>query len=97
MEHLSYTCRPDKELVSSFYQDDQRNHQRLWLYMCCYAGGRYPFNNFLHHDVEGIIVSCLESKNATLVDHLFRECSLVGKILQADRHPIVSSDSTLVS
>eukprot|EP00268_Persea_americana_P025306 TRINITY_DN2466_c0_g1_i6.p1 TRINITY_DN2466_c0_g1~~TRINITY_DN2466_c0_g1_i6.p1 ORF type:complete len:584 (-),score=119.25 TRINITY_DN2466_c0_g1_i6:1229-2980(-) len=55
----------------------------------------YPFNNFLHLHVEGIIVSCLESKSATLVDHLFRECSLVGKILQADRHPIVSVDSTL--
>ncbi|RZC70448.1 hypothetical protein C5167_033593 [Papaver somniferum] len=44
----------------------------------------YPFNNALHHHVESIVISCLESKNNTVVDHLFQDCNLVGKILKAD-------------
>ncbi|XP_052185073.1 uncharacterized protein LOC127796751 [Diospyros lotus] len=53
----------------------------------------YPFNNMLHHHVESIIFSCLESKNNTkIVDHLFQECDLIGKILQTDKHPILSRD-----
>ncbi|XP_028072268.1 serine/threonine-protein phosphatase 6 regulatory subunit 3-like isoform X2 [Camellia sinensis] len=52
----------------------------------------YPFNNSLHHHVESIILSCLESKNSTIVDHLLQECSLIGKILQSDKHPILLSD-----
>ncbi|XP_058101754.1 uncharacterized protein LOC131245949 isoform X3 [Magnolia sinica] len=55
----------------------------------------YPFNNSLHHHVESIIVSCLESKNGTIIDHLFRDCNLIGKILKADRHSILSGDSNL--
>ncbi|KAI5666270.1 hypothetical protein M9H77_16123 [Catharanthus roseus] len=52
----------------------------------------YPYNNALHHHVESIIYSCLDSKNVTVVDHLFRDCNLVGKILQADKLPTVSGD-----
>ncbi|XP_052198873.1 uncharacterized protein LOC127805995 [Diospyros lotus] len=52
----------------------------------------YPFNNSLHHHVESIILSCLESKNNTIVDHVLQECNLIGKILHIDRHPILSSD-----
>ncbi|GFZ17903.1 SIT4 phosphatase-associated family protein [Actinidia rufa] len=52
----------------------------------------YPFNNALHHHVESIILSCLENKNNTIVDHIFQECNLIGKILQTDKHPIISSD-----
>eukprot|EP00262_Sarcandra_glabra_P007051 TRINITY_DN1961_c0_g2_i1.p1 TRINITY_DN1961_c0_g2~~TRINITY_DN1961_c0_g2_i1.p1 ORF type:complete len:707 (+),score=143.52 TRINITY_DN1961_c0_g2_i1:46-2121(+) len=55
----------------------------------------YPFNNSLHHHVESIIGSCLESKNNTIVDHLFRDCDLIEKILQADRHPFLSGDASL--
>lgn len=53
---------------------------------------RYPFHNALHHHVESIIISCLESKNNTIVNHLLQECNLIGKILQTDKHSIVCSD-----
>ncbi|XP_022752860.1 serine/threonine-protein phosphatase 6 regulatory subunit 3-like isoform X2 [Durio zibethinus] len=53
----------------------------------------YPFNNALHHHVESIILSCLESKNDAIVDHLLQECDLIGKFLQTDKHPILSNDS----
>ncbi|GAB4859225.1 hypothetical protein Ancab_010685 [Ancistrocladus abbreviatus] len=52
----------------------------------------YPYNNALHHHVERMISSCLESKNYTTLDHLFQECELVRKMLQVDMHPIVSGD-----
>ncbi|XVF20243.1 hypothetical protein REPUB_Repub11eG0180900 [Reevesia pubescens] len=55
---------------------------------------KYPYNNALHHHVESIILSCLESKNDAIVDHLLRECDLIGKFLQTDKHPILSGDST---
>ncbi|KAL5832887.1 hypothetical protein ACOSQ3_016561 [Xanthoceras sorbifolium] len=53
----------------------------------------YPYNNALHHQVESIIFSCLESKNDTMVDHLLLECDLIGKILQTDKNPILSGES----
>ncbi|KAF8402753.1 hypothetical protein HHK36_010843 [Tetracentron sinense] len=53
----------------------------------------YPFNNSLHHHVESIIFSCLESKNNAIVDHLFLDCNLIGKVLQTDTHPILSGDA----
>ncbi|XP_052291573.1 uncharacterized protein LOC102629725 isoform X1 [Citrus sinensis] len=46
----------------------------------------YPYNNFLHHHVENIILSCLECKNAPLIEHLLHECNLVGKILEAEKN-----------
>ncbi|KAA8514846.1 hypothetical protein F0562_018025 [Nyssa sinensis] len=46
----------------------------------------YPYNNFLHHHVEHIIMSCLESKNSLLIEHLLRDCNLVGKILEAENN-----------
>ncbi|KAJ9698105.1 hypothetical protein PVL29_007281 [Vitis rotundifolia] len=57
----------------------------------------YPYNNSLHHHVESIILSCLESKNTIIVDHLFRECDLIGKILQSDKHPIISGNLNQVA
>ncbi|XP_038881900.1 serine/threonine-protein phosphatase 6 regulatory subunit 2 isoform X2 [Benincasa hispida] len=53
----------------------------------------YPYNNFLHHHVENIVVSCLESKNSSLVEHLLHECNLVGKILNAEKHFTLSVDA----
>jgi serine/threonine-protein phosphatase 6 regulatory subunit 3 len=53
----------------------------------------YPYNNALHHQVESIIVSCLESKHDALIHHLLRECGLIDKILQTDKNPILSIDS----
>lgn len=44
----------------------------------------YPYNNFLHHHVEQILISCLESKNPQLIDHLLHDCDLVQKILDAE-------------
>ncbi|KAI3936507.1 hypothetical protein MKW92_053020 [Papaver armeniacum] len=52
----------------------------------------YPFNNALHHHVESIVISCLESKNNTVVDHLFQDCNLVGKILKADGNSVLFGD-----
>lgn len=49
----------------------------------------YPYNNFLHHHVEQIVISCLESKNPQFVEHLLRDCNLIGRILEAEK------DSTL--
>ncbi|CAA0834057.1 SIT4 phosphatase-associated family protein [Striga hermonthica] len=55
----------------------------------------YPYNNALHHHVESIIYSCLESKNSAIVDHLLLECNLVGRILQSDRSPDLSDEINL--
>ncbi|XVF46333.1 hypothetical protein PTKIN_Ptkin03bG0018700 [Pterospermum kingtungense] len=55
----------------------------------------YPYNNALHHHVESIILSCLESKNDTIVDHLLQECDLIGRFLWTDKHPILSGENNL--
>ncbi|KAJ9140864.1 hypothetical protein P3X46_031458 [Hevea brasiliensis] len=52
----------------------------------------YPYNNFLHHHVENIIFSCLESKNGILIGHVLRECNLVGKILDAEKNFTLVAD-----
>ncbi|XP_052179613.1 LOW QUALITY PROTEIN: uncharacterized protein LOC127792962 [Diospyros lotus] len=52
----------------------------------------YPYNNFLHHYVEHIAVSCLESKNASFVEHILHDCSLVTKILEAERNCTLAPD-----
>ncbi|CAN6465463.1 unnamed protein product [Victoria cruziana] len=54
---------------------------------------KYPFNNFLHHHVENILVSCLESKKIIFIEHLFQDCNLVGKILAAEKSFTLSSAS----
>ncbi|XP_027351329.1 serine/threonine-protein phosphatase 6 regulatory subunit 3 isoform X1 [Abrus precatorius] len=52
----------------------------------------YPYNNFLHHHVENIIMSCMESKNSSLLEHLLRDCDFVGKIIQAEKHFTLDAD-----
>ncbi|KAK9696989.1 hypothetical protein RND81_08G008600 [Saponaria officinalis] len=52
----------------------------------------YPYNNFLHHHVESIIISCLENKKSILVEHLLHDCNLVGRILEAEKCPLLSND-----
>ncbi|XP_048328609.2 uncharacterized protein LOC107417977 isoform X3 [Ziziphus jujuba] len=54
----------------------------------------YPYNNFLHHHIENIVVSCLESKNSSLVEHLLRDCNLVGKIVEAEKNFTLAADSS---
>ncbi|CAO2165336.1 unnamed protein product [Urochloa humidicola] len=53
----------------------------------------YPYNNFLHHHVENIIVSCLEGKRTELVEYVLNECDVVGKILIAERLSSLSTES----
>ncbi|KAE7996079.1 hypothetical protein FH972_000828 [Carpinus fangiana] len=53
----------------------------------------YPYNNFLHHHIESILLSCLESKNAPLIEHLLHECNLVGRILEAENNYKLATDS----
>ncbi|MED6136644.1 hypothetical protein PIB30_057827 [Stylosanthes scabra] len=55
----------------------------------------YPFNNLLHHHVESIILSCLESRNDAIVDHLLLECDLIGRVVSADKDSILSADKNL--
>jgi len=54
---------------------------------------QYPYNNFLHHHVENIIVSCLEVKRNQLIDHVLNGCGLVGKVLAAEKKSSLSLDS----
>ncbi|CAH2034514.1 unnamed protein product [Thlaspi arvense] len=51
----------------------------------------YPYNNFLHHHVENVILSCLESKNSQLLDHLLSECNLIGSILEVEKDSILTA------
>lgn len=54
----------------------------------------YPFNNFLHHHVESIISSCLDSKQDQLICHVLDECKLVTRILEAEKNSALSIDLT---
>ena len=48
---------------------------------------RFPFNNILHHQVEQIVVTCLDSCIPALFDHLFKTCELVARLVAADGSP----------
>ncbi|XP_041990624.1 serine/threonine-protein phosphatase 6 regulatory subunit 3-like isoform X1 [Salvia splendens] len=65
----------EKELVSS-----GAIHRVIDLFF------KYPYNNALHHHVESILYSCLESKRNAIIDHLLVDCSLVPKILKAEKN-----------
>ncbi|XP_059279568.1 uncharacterized protein LOC132033580 [Lycium ferocissimum] len=52
----------------------------------------YPYNNFLHHHVETIIVSCLESENSQFVEHLLGDCNLLVKIVEAEKNSTLVAD-----
>jgi hypothetical protein len=43
----------------------------------------------LHHQVENIVSSCLESNNQALLDHLFQDCDFVTRLLAADESPYI--------
>ncbi|WOL18073.1 serine/threonine-protein phosphatase 6 regulatory subunit 3-like [Canna indica] len=58
---------------------------------------KYPFNNSLHHHVENLVMSCLESKNVAFVDHLFCQCHIIAKFLRADKNSLLSSDTSAVT
>lgn len=65
----------------------------IWFNCEC----RYPYNNFLHHHVENIILSCLECKNAPLIEHLLHECNLVGKILEAEKNFTLEDSNKVIA
>ncbi|KAL6992191.1 hypothetical protein U1Q18_010298 [Sarracenia purpurea var. burkii] len=52
----------------------------------------YPYNNFLHHHVEHIIMSCLESNTVSFIEHLLHDCNLVGRILEAEKNFTLAAD-----
>ncbi|KAK1281141.1 hypothetical protein QJS04_geneDACA017730 [Acorus gramineus] len=52
----------------------------------------YPYNNFLHHHVENIISSCLESNKSAFTEHLLRDCNIVERILHAEKHFTLSAE-----
>ncbi|KAI7735193.1 hypothetical protein M8C21_030850, partial [Ambrosia artemisiifolia] len=52
----------------------------------------YPYNNFIHHHIEQILDSCLESKNTSLIQHILEDCHLVKKLLDAEKNCALSSD-----
>ncbi|XP_073307586.1 uncharacterized protein [Primulina huaijiensis] len=52
----------------------------------------YPYNNFLHHYVERIVVTCLESKNPWFVEHILHDCNVIGKILEAEKNLTLAVD-----
>ncbi|URE22657.1 serine threonine-protein phosphatase 6 regulatory subunit [Musa troglodytarum] len=54
----------------------------------------YPFNNFLHHHVEDVVGSCLESKRTLLIEHILHDCDIVNTILAAEKQSFLSTDST---
>ncbi|CAH8359802.1 unnamed protein product [Eruca vesicaria subsp. sativa] len=54
----------------------------------------YPYNNFLHHHVENVVLSCLESKNSQLLDHLLNECNLIGSILEAEKNSVLTASDS---
>lgn len=74
--------------ISLFSMHFVLRHSLFWVL----TGGiwndsSYPFNNMLHHHVESIVSSCLESNSQKLIDHLFQDCKFVDKLLAADGHP----------
>lgn len=44
--------------------------------------------------MENIIISCLESKNSSLQEHLLRDCDFVGKIIHAEKHFTLEADTS---
>nr|GFB33332.1 hypothetical protein [Tanacetum cinerariifolium] len=52
----------------------------------------YPYNNFIHHHIEQIIDSCLESKNTSLIEHILEDCLLVRKIVDAEKNGSLLAD-----
>jgi serine/threonine-protein phosphatase 6 regulatory subunit 3 len=53
----------------------------------------YPYNNALHHQVESIILSCLENKSEIMVNHILQDCNLISKILSSDKDSALSGDN----
>ncbi|PWA51646.1 SIT4 phosphatase-associated family protein [Artemisia annua] len=64
----------------------------LVVLMDAIAPQRCRYNNALHYHIESMIYSCLESRNNTIIDHLFKGCGLLSKILQTYSNPVLSRE-----
>ncbi|KAF3559782.1 hypothetical protein F2Q69_00016840 [Brassica cretica] len=53
----------------------------------------YPYNNALHHQVESVILSCLENTSETMINHILKDCNLISKILSSDKDSVLSGDN----
>ncbi|KAF2568363.1 hypothetical protein F2Q68_00027589 [Brassica cretica] len=53
----------------------------------------YPYNNALHHQVESVILSCLENTSETIINHILKDCNLISKILSSDKDSVLSGDN----
>ncbi|CAF2283056.1 BnaA04g16410D [Brassica napus] len=53
----------------------------------------YPYNNALHHQVESIILSCLENTSETMINLILKDCNLISKILSSDKDSVLSGDN----
>ncbi|CAN8241643.1 unnamed protein product [Cochlearia groenlandica] len=53
----------------------------------------YPYNNALHHQVESIILSCLENKSETMVNHILQECNLISRFFSSEKDSVLSGDN----
>ncbi|XP_020994095.2 uncharacterized protein LOC107479311 isoform X2 [Arachis duranensis] len=42
-----------------------------------------------------ILLSCLESRNDAIIDHLLHECDLIGRVISADKDSILSADKNM--
>ncbi|KAL2652053.1 hypothetical protein R1flu_020181 [Riccia fluitans] len=47
----------------------------------------FPFNNMLHHHVESVLTSCIESNSQALLDHLLKDCDFITRLVAADENP----------
>lgn len=52
----------------------------------------YPYNNFLHHQVENIVLSCLENKDHSLVEHVLQGCNLIERILETEKNSSLTAN-----
>ncbi|XP_057782477.1 uncharacterized protein LOC131000640 isoform X4 [Salvia miltiorrhiza] len=80
VEFLAVLLKTGNEVAEQELVSSGTIHRVLDLFF------EYPYNNALHHHVESILYSCLESKSSTIVDHLLVDCNLVAKILQAEKN-----------
>lgn len=85
------------KLICNLFHDyvSPRKRRNIWIPGISFDC-RYPYNNFLHHHVEHIVMSCLGSKSHNFVDHLLHECNLVGKMLDAEKNFTLTADESKV-
>lgn len=92
---ISLNLKGSFVVIPNFFTSSCETHCTIWVNLTSFYC-RYPYNNFLHHHVEHIVMSCLGSKNLQLVDHLLCECNLIEKIVEAEKNFTLASDVSKV-